>query len=208
MGKLKKGIHKLNCYIWGSLLGRIMYSKDYFPKGRWFETWKSQGYEWVIPDFWCRVFNNRHRGVRWPVSPYTNVGGANICFHPDNVDNFQSSNTYFQSYDAQIEIGHGTYIAQGVGLITSNHDVYDLDKRSGAANVIIGEKCWVGMNSVILPGVTLGDHTIVGAGSVVTHSFPQGYVIIAGNPAKIIRGLDRKKFQEMRNSSEGCINTE
>jgi acetyltransferase-like isoleucine patch superfamily enzyme len=42
------------------------------------------------------------------------------------------------------------------------------------------------MNAVILPGVTLGDHTIVGAGSVVTHSFPEGHCTIAGNPAKKI----------------------
>ncbi|MBS7109518.1 MAG: hypothetical protein KH076_09760 [Streptococcus sp.] len=46
------------------------------------------------------------------------------------------------------------------------------------------------MNSVILPGVILGDHTIVGAGAVVTHSFPDGYCIIGGNPARIIKALD------------------
>jgi len=50
----------------------------------------------------------------------------------------------------------------------------------------LGERCWIGMNSIILPGVRLGDGTIVGAGSVVTHSFPGGQVMIAGNPAKII----------------------
>ena len=45
------------------------------------------------------------------------------------------------------------------------------------------------MNSVILPGVILGDNTVVGAGSVVTHSFEKGKVVIAGNPAKIIKEL-------------------
>lgn len=49
------------------------------------------------------------------------------------------------------------------------------------------------MNSVILPGVSLGDFTIVGAGSVVTKSFPDGHLIIAGNPAKPIRHLDREE---------------
>ncbi len=191
-GKLFKGIHKLNCYIIGNILGRFMYSREYFPKGRWFSSWRSQGWEWIIPDFWCRVINQRHRGIKWPVSPYTNVGGKNIYFHPDNVDNFQSTNTYFQSYDASIFIGHGSYIASGVGIITSNHDVYDLDKRSGAADVVIGEDCWIGMNSVLLPGVVLGRHTIVGAGSVVTHSFPEGFCIVAGNPAKVIRVLNNK----------------
>lgn len=50
------------------------------------------------------------------------------------------------------------------------------------------------MNSVITAGVELGTRTIVGAGSVVTKSFPDGYCVIAGNPAKIIKILDKDKF--------------
>ena len=46
------------------------------------------------------------------------------------------------------------------------------------------------MNSVILPGVTLGEDMVVGAGSIVTKSFPDGHCIIAGNPAKLIRNLN------------------
>jgi acetyltransferase-like isoleucine patch superfamily enzyme len=49
------------------------------------------------------------------------------------------------------------------------------------------------MNSVILPGVELGDFTVVGAGSVVTKSFKDGYCVIAGNPAKVIRLLEKEK---------------
>ncbi|WP_371860829.1 DapH/DapD/GlmU-related protein [Terrabacter aerolatus] len=55
--------------------------------------------------------------------------------------------------------------------------------------IIIGDDCWIGMNSVILPGVILGSRTTVGAGSVVTKSFPEGNCIVAGNPAKIIKQL-------------------
>lgn len=195
MSRITRGIHKVYCYAVGNLLGRYMYSKEYFPKGQWFSTWRSQGWEWIIPDFWGRVFYNRHRGIKWPVSPLTNIGGNAIHFSPDDVDNFQSPNCYFQSYDADIYIGHGTYIAQGVGIITSNHDVYNLDGRSGAADIRIGDSCWIGMNSVILPGVILGNHTIVGAGSIVTHSFLEGYCVIAGNPARLIKKLDKAKFE-------------
>ena len=76
-----------------------------------------------------------------------------------------------------------------MGLITTNHDVYNLNQHVEGKDIILKQKCWIGMNAVILPGVTLGPQTIVGAGSVVTHSFPNGHCIIAGVPAKVIRYL-------------------
>ena len=88
-----------------------------------------------------------------------------------------------------IQIGKGTYIAPNVGLITANHDPQKLDNHLPSKPIKLGENCWIGMNSVILPGITLGDHTIVGAGSVVTKSFPEGYCVVAGNPAKLLRTI-------------------
>ena len=76
-------------------------------------------------------------------------------------------------------------------MIASNHDVNDPDKRQAGKDVVIGEKCWIGMNALILPGVVLGPHTSVGAGAVVTKSFPEGYCVIAGNPAKLIRNIEK-----------------
>ena len=86
-------------------------------------------------------------------------------------------------------IGKGTYIAQNVGIITANHDLMEPDVHQQGKEVILGEKCWIGMNAVILPGVKLGDHTVVGAGSVVTKSFEEGYCVVAGNPGRQIRRL-------------------
>lgn len=176
-------------FVFGSIIGRIMYSKEYFPKGKWFEHWYSIGYSWVLPDFWGRILLKRNKGVKWPCSPLSNIG-KNIEFNVDDLNNFQGNNNYFQTWDAKIYIGVGSYIASGVGIITSNHDINDLGKRSKIQDVIIGEKCWIGMNSVILPGVKLGNHTIVGAGAVVTKSFPEGNCILAGNPARVIKVLD------------------
>ena len=58
------------------------------------------------------------------------------------------------------------------------------------------------MGAKILPEVELGDFTIVGAGSVVTKSFPEGYCVIAGNPAKLIRKLDPEQCVLYRNQIE------
>jgi acetyltransferase-like isoleucine patch superfamily enzyme len=134
---------------------------------------------------------NRH--IPWPVSPFILISDAkNMTFDLDDLNNFQGFGNYYQNFAAKIIIGKGTYIAPNVGIITANHDIDNLDSHLPGKDVILGKKCWIGMNSVILPGVELGDHTIVGAGSVVTKSFPEGNCVIAGNPAKIIRYLETK----------------
>lgn len=90
----------------------------------------------------------------------------------------------------------GDYVRFGpnVGILSSNHDLYERDKSFGK-QIKIGDYCWIGMNSLVLAGVELGPSTIVGGGSVVTKSFPDGYVVIAGNPARIIRYLDKSKVK-------------
>jgi acetyltransferase-like isoleucine patch superfamily enzyme len=98
---------------------------------------------------------------------------------------------YIQAING-IEVGDYSIFAPGVGLISANHDWQDLDRHLPAEPIRIGKHCWVGMNAVILPGVQLGDYTVVGAGSVVTSSFPQGYCMIAGNPARLVRELPRQ----------------
>ncbi len=123
----------------------------------------------------------------FPCSPDILVTNAsNIEFAPEDLNNFQGIGNYFQAM-GKIVIGKGTYIANGAGIITANHNVKCLDEHLPPQEVVLGKKCWIGMNSIILPGVHLGDNTIVGAGAVVTKSFPEGNVIIAGNPAKIIK---------------------
>lgn len=88
----------------------------------------------------------------------------------------------------------GDYVRFGpnVGIVSSNHDLYYRDKYH-YASIKIGDYCWIGMNSLVFAGVELGPSTIVGGGSVVTKSFPDGYCVIAGNPAKVIKKLDQDK---------------
>lgn len=97
----------------------------------------------------------------------------------------------------------GNYVQLGpnVGILSSNHDLYD-QKKYNNAEIRIGDYSWVGMNSVILPGVTLGTRTVVAAGSVVNKSFPEGFCVIGGTPAKIIKHLDPNKFVPWKDKEE------
>ena len=148
------------------------------------------GYLWAFRSIWAKNILRLGSPCPWPTGLTCQVSNSeNITFHPDDLNNFQSPGTYFQNFKACIHIGRGTYIAPNVGLITANHKFEDLDFHSEGKEIVLGEKCWVGMNAVVLPGVKLGPRTIVAAGAVVTQSFPDGHVLIGGVPAKQIRLL-------------------
>ena len=101
----------------------------------------------------------------------------------------------------EVYIGDYTQIAPNVGIISANHSLAD-SRRHERDVVRIGKYCWLGMGAIILPGVTLGDHTIVGAGAVVTKSFPDGYCVIAGNPAVKLKDLEHSACEEYRSTHE------
>jgi len=95
----------------------------------------------------------------------------------------------------KIQIGDGTLIASKVFISDHSHgQTHNIDKRIPydrplvSKPVSIGNNCWIGDGACVLYGVTLGDNVIVGANSVVTHSFPSNSVI-AGCPAKLIRQM-------------------
>lgn len=162
--------------------------KKYFV-GKLFESFCSPGWRYAyISLTQCRK-KKRNKDVPWPVSADVVVTSPwNIHFNSNDIPNFFSFGIYFQGITG-IVIGEGTIIAPNVGLISSNHDINNFDEHLLVEPIVIGKKCWIGMNSVILPGVKLGDHTIVGAGSVVTKSFPEGNCVIVGNPARIIKKI-------------------
>lgn len=171
-------------------LGSLVYDPQYLV-GVYFDD-SLVGWKWVLRGILFQKILRFNRNIPWPVSPLHTVSwGRNLTFHPDDINMFnEMSGKYFQNFGARITIGRGSWIASNVGIITANHDPADLARHLPGEPVTLGESCWIGMNSVILPGVTLGPRTIVGAGSVVTHSYPGGHCVIAGNPARLIRALD------------------
>ena len=88
---------------------------------------------------------------------------------------------------SKLYIGDDTIWAFNVSIQTGNHGLKDRDEMK-VKDIVIGKNCWLGQAAIILSGVELGDNVIIGAGSVVTKSFPAN-VVIAGVPAKIIKYL-------------------
>jgi acetyltransferase-like isoleucine patch superfamily enzyme len=91
-------------------------------------------------------------------------------------------------------IGEGSACGQNCFIGGQSHHYEDISKnflRQGVQTeqVIIGKNVWVGANAVILPGVKIGDNSVVGAGSVIVEDVP-AYSVVAGNPAKIIKQYD------------------
>jgi serine acetyltransferase len=111
-----------------------------------------------------------------------------------------SGGCYFQA-GIGIQIGKGTIIAPNVSIVSVGHDIYDFSKVPNDEPIKIGRYCWIGASTVIRPGIELGDHSIVGAGSVVTRSYPEGYVVLGGVPARVIKRLDYDRFTNGNDSS-------
>ncbi len=93
---------------------------------------------------------------------------------------------------AAITIGDDVQIGPNVQLLTPTHPVEPgprRDKWEGAAPISIGDNVWLGGGVVVCPGVTIGENTVVGAGSVVVKDLPAN-VVAVGNPARVVRSLD------------------
>ena len=84
-----------------------------------------------------------------------------------------------------IIFGNNVRLGPGVGIISANHSADNFDVWTKCDPIQIGNNVWIGMNSVILPGIKIGDNVIIGANSVVNKDVPPN-VIAAGNPCKII----------------------
>ena len=91
-----------------------------------------------------------------------------------------------------ITIDDDVMIAANVQVITNNHDPYDR-LLLHCKTVHICRGAWIGAGSSILPGVTVGEYAIVGAGSIVTKDVPP-YAVVVGSPAKVVKYLDKEKF--------------
>lgn len=91
--------------------------------------------------------------------------------------------------DGDIYIGNKVMFGAAVTIATVGHPIKpDMRKYMYADPVHIGDNCWIGSNVVICPGVTIGENTVIGAGSVVTKDIPAN-VVAVGNPCRVVREI-------------------
>ena len=88
-----------------------------------------------------------------------------------------------------IIFGRNVWVGPKCTIVSMNHNTQKFEDFLYAEPISIGNNCWLGANSTILPGVKLAEHTIVAAGAVVTQSFLEGNIVLAGVPAQIVKQL-------------------
>ena len=103
-----------------------------------------------------------------------------------------------------LKIGNGSIIAHNVEIQTRNHNFDGInlvsipyDKVYVLKPVVIGENVWVGSHAKVIPGVSIGEGSVVGMGAVVTKDVPP-FAVVGGNPAKVIKYRDKEKYYELK----------
>lgn len=117
--------------------------------------------------------------------------GKNITI---GKDVFINSGCHFQDQGG-ITIGDGSLIGHNVVLATVNHDLDPKNNRKNHyAPIIIGNHVWIGSNATVLPGVTIGEWSVVAAGAVVTKDVPP-FTVVGGLPARILKNVEKADME-------------
>lgn len=126
------------------------------------------------------------RTTIWPGTKLTSIGNASSEPARLTIGDFSSVGDRTQIHCCrEVTIGDYVLISWDVNILENNfHTTTDGGIKS--APIVIGNRVWIGCRAIILAGVTIGEGSIVAAGSVVTRDVPPG-TLVAGNPAKVIR---------------------
>lgn len=129
----------------------------------------------------------------------------NAPFHCDYGWNIEVGDNFFANYNltildvGKVTIGSNVQFAPNVSIYTAGHPLHPDSRNSGyeyGLPVIIGDNVWIGGNVVLLPGVTVGSNSVIGAGSVVSRDIPE-WVVAVGSPCRVVRRIteeDRKYY--------------
>ena len=121
---------------------------------------------------------------------HANMAGAYVHFGKNVYANFNLTLVD----DGHIYVGDYTMIGPNVTIATAGHPILPELREKGYQynmEVHIGKNCWLGSGVVVLPGVTIGDNVVVGAGSIVTKDLPSN-VVAVGNPCRVLREMNER----------------
>lgn len=119
---------------------------------------------------------------------HTNWGGKHVHFGNNVYANFNLTLVD----DTHIFVGDYTMLGPNIVIATAGHPILpELRQKAYQYNipVHIGKNCWLGAGMIVLPGITIGDNSVIGAGSVVTKDIPAN-VVAVGNPCKVLREIN------------------
>ncbi|MBQ4812064.1 acyltransferase [Pseudoalteromonas luteoviolacea] len=127
-----------------------------------------------------------------------NIGKNIRLYYPGKVQHegyLHLNDDNFIDARGGVDFGKNVILAPKVCILTYNHDYDNVDWVPYSPKIImkgveIGQDCWIGYDSLLLPGTKLGNNTVVAAKSVLKGSYPDN-VLIAGNPAKVIKALEK-----------------
>ncbi len=154
-----------------------------------------------ITEYWV---NNSTRKLIAELLPNSkNVVHIEPPFHCDYGYNIECGENVFFNVNCvvldsmKVKIGSNVMFGPGVHLYTATHPLDKTERRllEIAKPITIGDDCWIGGQSVICPGITIGAGTVIGAGSVVTKDIPENCLAV-GNPAKVIRKLNENENRQ------------
>ena len=118
-------------------------------------------------------------------------------FHCDYGYNIEVGEWFFANYNfvvldvGNVIIGDNVQIGPNVAIYTASHPIHPETRKSGyefGIDVKIGDNVWIGGNTCILPGVSIGNNVVIGAGSVVTKDIPDNMIAV-GNPCHVVREI-------------------
>lgn len=118
-----------------------------------------------------------------------------VCDYGYNISvgkNFYSNHNLVILDCAKVSFGDNVFIAPNCGFYTAGHPLEASERNKGleyARPITVGDNVWFGANVSVLPGVTIGDNCVIGAGSVVNKDIPANSLAV-GNPCKVIRTID------------------
>lgn len=199
-----------------------MTERERMLSGKLYNPYKVPDNPWAAVRSACRKFNESDfwcdDSALEELKGYFAKAGSDMvltppfyCDHGDKIyfgEHFYANTDLTILDENDVVFGDNVFLAPHVSIYTAGHpisaEVRNLELEY-AKPVKIGNNVWIGGNTVINPGVEIGDDVVIGSGSVVTKDIP-GHVIAAGNPCRVIRGITQEEEEFWKKQLEDYQN--